>query len=167
MPVKILVLSDSHSSLAFMRIAMERIHPDAVVHLGDYYDDGSCLMSDYPNTRFFQVVGNCDRYCAPPFADELLSLPIGGIQVYMTHGHKHRVKSGIEQLLAAARVSKAQLVLYGHTHIADCHQEEDGLWVMNPGSCRGFGGSVGLVTAENEKITACRILEQADLEEYV
>ena len=166
MPVKILVLSDSHSSLTFMRIAMERIRPDAVVHLGDYYEDGRCLMEDYPHIRFFQVVGNCDRYSMPPFADEILSIPIGGVQVYMTHGHKHRVKSGTEQLLAAARLSRAELVLYGHTHEAECYQEDDGLWVMNPGSCRGFGGSVGLVTVENEKITDCRILEQSDLEEY-
>lgn len=164
--MKILVVSDSHSSLTFMRLAMERINPDVVVHLGDYYDDGRCIAEDHPNIRFFQVVGNCDRFSVPAWADEILSIPIGGVQVYMTHGHKHRVKQGIGQLVAAARVSGAQIALYGHTHEADCHMEEDGLWVMNPGSCRGFGGSVGIITIENEKITACRILEQADLEVY-
>lgn len=166
MPVKILVLSDSHSSLSFMRMAMDAVRPDAVVHLGDYYEDGRCLAEDYPHVRFFQVFGNCDRFFPSPYRDEILSYSIGGVPFYMTHGHKHRVKAGLGQLLAAARVSGASIVLYGHTHRADCHQEEDGLWVMNPGSCGGFGGSVGLVTLENDSIITCRIMGQADLEEY-
>ena len=41
--MKILVLSDSHSSLAFMRKAISTVEPDAVVHLGDHYDDGETM----------------------------------------------------------------------------------------------------------------------------
>ena len=58
----------------------------------------------------------------------------------------------------------AQAALYGHTHRADCHQEEDGLWVLNPGSCGSYGGSVGLITIENGQVTQCTILDQKDLE---
>ena len=60
--MKILVLSDSHSALRFMYACMEAVNPDAVVHLGDYFDDGAALREDYPQVRFYQVPGNCDRY---------------------------------------------------------------------------------------------------------
>ena len=85
----------------------------------------------------------------------------------MTHGHNHHVKSGIGALLADARRNHAQAALYGHTHQADCHQEEDGLWVLNPGTCGYNGGSAGLLETDGEKITACRIVTQADLEEIL
>ena len=35
--MKILVLSDSHSTLSFMRLCIQSLCPDAVVHLGDHY----------------------------------------------------------------------------------------------------------------------------------
>jgi len=39
------------------------------------------------------------------------------------------------------------------------------LWVLNPGSCGSWSGTVGLIETENETIIACKILSQADLEE--
>jgi hypothetical protein len=48
--------------------------------------------------------------------------------------------------------------------VADCHQEPDGLWVLNPGSCGYYGGSVGIIEVEKRKILSCRILRQSDLE---
>ncbi len=164
--MKILILSDSHSSLSFMRQAIAVLRPDGVVHLGDYYQDGMQMAKEHPALRFYQVAGNCDAFDFTPGQEQILSYPIGGVQFYMTHGHRHGVKTGLEKLLTAARASAATIVLYGHTHRADCHQEEDGLWVLNPGSCSGYGGSVGLVELENHKIMACRILQQADLEDY-
>ena len=79
-----------------------------------------------------QVPGNCDRYRCPPFVQEVLSEKIDGIYFYLTHGHRHMVKQRLDMLLLDARKCKAAAGLYGHTHIADCHQEEDGLWVLNP-----------------------------------
>jgi predicted phosphodiesterase len=84
----------------------------------------------------------------------------------MTHGHKHWVKQGTEMLLAAARKKDAKAVLYGHTHMPDCRREEDGLWVLNPGSCNYYGGTVGLIQVENGEIVSCRILTQADVEGF-
>lgn len=165
--MKILALSDSHSAMRFMRSCVERVKPDAVVHLGDHYDDGAALAEENPHIVFHQVAGNCDRYRCPPFAREVLIYPVCGVELYMTHGHNHRVKSGIGGLLADARRTKAQAVLYGHTHEADCHQEEDGLWVLNPGSCGYGGGTAGLIETDGKTITACRIIGQAELEEMV
>lgn len=84
----------------------------------------------------------------------------------MTHGHIHKVKMTLGLLLKDARQAQAQAALYGHTHKSDCHQEEDGLWVLNPGSCGHAGGSVGLIETENGQIVSCRVLGQEELEEY-
>ncbi len=165
--MKILVLSDSHSALRFMYACMEAVKPDAVVHLGDHYDDGAALKEDYPAVRFYQVPGNCDRYRCPPFVPEILIERVLGIPMYMTHGHRHNVKLLLSQLLKDARASRVQAVLYGHTHIADCHQEEDGLWVLNPGSCGYGGGSAAVMEVNNGKINSCRIIRQENLEEFV
>ena len=163
--MKILVLSDSHSTLRLMRQCVEIIKPDALVHLGDHYDDGAVLGEEYPALAVHQVPGNCDRYRCPPFAREVLCYTVCGVRLFMTHGHNHHVKMGIGALLADARKENVQAVLYGHTHRADCHREPDGLWVLNPGSCGYGGGSAGIIETEENEITACYLIGQDDLEE--
>ena len=165
--MKILVLSDSHSGLSFMRYAIQAIKPDAVIHLGDYYDDGEAMAEENPHLVFHQVNGNCDRYRSFEIRPETLCYPVGGVLFYMTHGHNHHVKTSLYSLLRDARANGAKAVLYGHTHCADCHMEEDGLWVMNPGTCGSTGGSVGLIETDGKNIIACQILRQADLEKIL
>ena len=163
--MKILVLSDSHSALRFMRSCVDAVKPDAIIHLGDYYEDGTDLHEEYPMIPFYQVPGNCDRYRAPAHAGEILIQPVFGVELYMTHGHKHRVKSTLGLLTAAARVARVQAVLYGHTHVADCRRESDGLWVLNPGSSGYGGGSAGIIEVDGGKILNCRIFRYGDEEE--
>lgn len=163
--MKILVLSDSHSSLRFMFSCLEQIVPDVVIHLGDYFDDGAALREAFPGIRLYQVPGNCDRYRCPPGQPEILVERILGVNLYMTHGHCHNVKLTLTRLLQDARSCRADAVLYGHTHQPDCRQEPDGMWTLNPGSC-GYGGrTAGLIEVESGKIVSCRILRQEDLEE--
>lgn len=161
--MKILVLSDSHATLSFMRRCMEAVKPDSVIHLGDYFDDGEVIKEEFPGIPFYQVPGNCDRYRCRPNQPEILIVRIGGVDFYLTHGHKHSVKSYLGALLRDARTAKAAAALYGHTHVADCHREEDGLWVLNPGSCGYYGGSAGLIELSNGRISECRILKDEDL----
>ncbi len=165
--MKILVLSDSHSGLSFMRRCVDIIKPDAVVHLGDFYDDAQALAEDFGHIRFHMVSGNCDRNRCSLSAREMLCYPVCGVKLFMAHGHNHDVKFGIGALTEDARRYGASAALYGHTHIAEYHQEEDGLWVLNPGTCAHFGGSAGLIETKDDKITACRIIRQADLEELL
>ena len=163
--MKILVLSDSHSSIRCMFSCVEQLAPDAVIHLGDYFDDGATLREEFPGIRLYQVPGNCDRYRCPPGQPEILVERILGVNLYMTHGHCHNVKLTLTRLLQDARSCRADAVLYGHTHQPDCRQEPDGMWILNPGSC-GYGGrTAGLIEVENGKIVSCRILRQEDLEE--
>lgn len=164
---KILVLSDSHSALSFMRRSVETVKPDAMIHLGDFYADAQAIAETYPHIPMHQVPGNCDKYRMLRLEPEILCYSVCGVELYMTHGHLHGVKMTMGNLLREARKTKAKAVLYGHTHIADCYREEDGLWVMNPGSCNYYGGSVGLIEVENGQILNCRILEANDLEEFV
>ena len=164
--MKILVLSDSHRSLKFMRRCVDAIRPDAIVHLGDYYDDADLLHEEYPRIPMYQVSGNCDIYRCPPFARDILIMPVCGVSLYMTHGHRHNVKMYTGSLIADARKANVSAVLYGHTHIADC-RFEDGLWVMNPGSAGYYSGSAGIMEVQDGKILNCRIITAADLEEMV
>ena len=159
----ILVLSDSHSSLRFMRQCADTIRPDVLVHLGDYFDDAVVLKEEYPQILVYQVPGNCDRYRCPPGLPEILVENICGVRVYMTHGHRHQVKMSIGLLLKDARAAKADIVLYGHTHAADCHREDDGLWVMNPGSCGYYGGSAGIIEIVDGKMKTCKVIREQDL----
>ena len=164
--MKILVLSDSHSALGFMFRCVETVKPDAVIHLGDYYDDAETLREEFPDIRLYQVPGNCDRYRTPAGAQEILIMPVCGVELYMTHGHRHNVKMYTGSLIADARKANVSAVLYGHTHIADCRFEE-GLWIMNPGSAGYYSGSAGMMEVQDGKILNCRIITAADLEEMV
>ena len=163
--MKILILSDSHASLRFMRQCCEKVKPQVMIHLGDYYDDGQPIAEEFPSITVYQVPGNCDKYRAPIGAPEILIQGIGGVKFYLTHGHRHHVKMTRISLLRDARAVGAAVVLYGHTHEVDCHREEDGLWVINPGSCGYGGGSAGIVEVDKGKIVSCRIIRQEDLEE--
>ena len=161
--MKILVLSDSHSTLRIMRLAVESLKPNAIVHLGDYFDDGEVIHEENAGIPFYSVPGNCDKYRMFSPQPETLCCMVCGVRIYMTHGHNHYVKQSLYSLLQDAKASNAQAVLFGHTHVPVCEQS-DGLWILNPGSCGNGGGTVGLIELENGEILNCRILHHEDLE---
>lgn len=161
--MKILVASDSHRGRSFLKWCIDRLRPDAVVHLGDYYEDAEILSEEYPHIPFHMVAGNCDYGRAPFSAREFLCYDVCGVRLYMTHGHNHHVKQSLHLLELDARAAGAAAALFGHTHQAYCHLEGE-LWVVNPGSCVSYGGTVALIEVEDKKISACTILTQADVE---
>ena len=163
--MKLLVCADSHAFLSFVRYAVKKIKPNGIIHLGDLYEDGQVLCEENPMLPFQQVPGNCDANRYPIGAPQILCCGFGGVRFYLTHGHIHNVKLGLGGLLADARKAGVRAALYGHTHRAYCQQEPDGLWVLNPGSCNSYSGSVGLITIEDKIITDCRILTMSELEE--
>ena len=161
--MKILVMSDSHSALSFMRRCIDAVIPDAMIHLGDHYDDAIAISEEYPDLPVYHVPGNCDRYRCPPGVMEVQLATLDGVRLYLTHGHLHKVKHYIDLLLRDGRKARAHAVLYGHTHVPNCYQEPDGLWVLNPGSCGYFGGTVGLIETDGGRIISCQILREVDL----
>lgn len=154
--MKMLVMSDSHSGLSFMRAAIKCVKPDVLVHLGDHYDDAETIAYENPHIPMYHVPGNCDMYrCFGK--PEMMCLTICGVMTFMAHGHTYGVKGSTARLLAAAREYDAKLVLYGHTHQSDCRQE-DGVWIVNPGSCGSYSGSVALIEIDDGQVCRCRIL---------
>ena len=135
------------------------------MHLGDHFDDGQAMAEEFSHIRFHQVPGNCDRYRCDPTQPDVMCYCIGGVRFYMTHGHRHGVKSGLGHLLAEAKRANAQAVLFGHTHRSECFCE-DGMWVMNPGSCGTYGGSAGVIEICEDKISACTVVGQAELDDF-
>lgn len=165
--MKILVLSDSHAGLSFMRRCVEKIKPDAIVHLGDYFDDGQVLAGENPHIPVHAVPGNCDRYRMLRAMPEVLCYDVCGVRLFMTHGHKHNAKITTGLLIADGARNNAQAVLYGHTHIADCRLLPDGMWVLNPGACGSFGGSAGVIETQQGEIKTCYLITSRDLEEKI
>lgn len=162
--MKILVLSDSHSSLRFMRECVKKIKPDCVIHLGDYAEDGEVIHFENPQIEFYQVSGNCDGYMAQSPGNSIRTCIIGGVKLMFTHGHHFQVKTSLDKLIAYARECNVDGVLFGHTHEALCQHMRDGLWVLNPGAAGFWGGSAGLIEVSEQRITACRIIGQAALD---
>lgn len=96
----------------------------------------------FPNIAFYSVRGNCDLGCADVPVREISDLD--GAKIFCTHGHLYHVKSGLYTVVCAAREAGANLLLFGHTHEA-LETYDDGLYILNPGSCSGFRATCGLV----------------------
>ena len=60
-------------------------------------------------------------------------IEIDSFSFYITHGHRHSVKSGLTRIKKRGHDEKADVVLFGHTHISHI-ESEDGMWIINPGS---------------------------------
>ena len=148
--MKLLVFSDSHRSLQGMRDAVELERPDYVIHLGDLEEDARLLSMEYPTLALASVPGNCDGFVFSPL-QKLVTYE--DVRILMSHGHIWHVKSGYGAAIAAARKCDAHVLLFGHTHVPYC-QQEDGLWVLNPGSIRD--GSYGILTVHGQT-AACEL----------
>ena len=129
--MRLLVLSDTHGRSSLIdRVLRLEITAKEVFFLGDVVSDVEEIMSEYPDRNFHIVHGNCDYFCDYPLFD---IVECGGTTVYMTHGHKHFVKSGVSDILEAAKNTGAEIALYGHTHISSIDYK-DGIYLINSGS---------------------------------
>ena len=152
--MKILVFSDSHRSLSGMYRTIDAVCPDQVIHLGDLTGDAEEVAQSYPRLPFCTVPGNCDGWTTAPTKKQIT---LGGKSILLAHGHQWGVKSGYERAIADARAAKADILLFGHTHISLCQQLEDGLWMLNPGTSRS---SYGLILLSDGEII-CSVHPQA------
>ena len=129
--MKVAVFSDTHGVTTPMVRAIRQVHPDALVHLGDYERDTAVLLKEFPELRLYHVCGNCDY---APSAPNCLTVQLGPVTAFLTHGHLYHVEYGhIDSLVYAAQEAGAQLALYGHTHIP-LHEDVGGVKVLNPGT---------------------------------
>lgn len=125
---KVLILSDSHGLTEEITRIKERHQLKHMIHCGDSELDMDAEVLDH-----FQIVGgNCDM--DPEYPDEQV-IVIEGIRFLIVHGHLHHVKSGLLPLSYRAKEVNAEVVCFGHTHIAGAEMM-DGLLFINPGSIR-------------------------------
>lgn len=147
--MRILVTSDTHGDVMSLRRAiLAQPQAEAVIHLGDGEGDVSLLRSTFSDRMFLQVQGNCDWGSALPVKGEFEAQ---GVKLFYTHGHAYGVKSGDGTILSAARDHKADILLYGHTHMAR-EDYQDGLYIMNPGRLSGWEPSYGTIDITGQGI---------------
>ena len=132
-----------------MLYAAVQVKPDAVIHLGDHISDARELQRQYPDADYYTVPGNCDSSAA---GETEMLVTLDGVRVFLTHGHRYGVKSGLHTLIETARNRGAALALFGHTHRALVRQLP-GLWLMNPGQMArhgsGLPASYGILSVNN------------------
>ena len=140
--MRILVVSDTHGDLFSLQKAV-RAQPSAeiIVHCGDGDEQVQYLKNNFKDKMIVGVRGNCD-WCSVLPSKEILS--VCGKKIFITHGHLYNAKFGLYTIMCAAREEKADILLFGHTHQAMTYYE-DGLHMLNPGSCHGYGASYGFI----------------------
>ncbi|MGM9661539.1 MAG: YfcE family phosphodiesterase [Oscillospiraceae bacterium] len=144
--MRILILSDSHGDVESMKAAVARTQPQQILHLGDCWRDAEALQRAFPLLPLARVPGNCDACDLSARGPSELTLTFQGHRVFLCHGHRYHVKSGLLALSYAAREAGAELCLFGHTHLP-CLERLDGLTLLNPGSI-GAPHSHGFAVAE-------------------
>ncbi|MBQ9064263.1 MAG: metallophosphoesterase [Blautia sp.] len=127
---RILVVSDTHGRSRLLQKLIKEESPfDMLIHCGDVEHD---LYKDLGTANPFQIYvvkGNMDGLS---YSRELL-IEIAGHRIYVTHGDSLNVRYTNEGLYAKAREKKADVVLFGHTHVQEI-EEHNGIFLMNPGS---------------------------------
>lgn len=138
--MRALVLSDIHGEQTTLRWMLEEVWKqvgpiDAYICLGDGVRDFDHMTSFIhgrdEHAAMYAVAGNCDF--APKYPLNAV-IPFGGLKVYLTHGHVHRVKSTLEYLQSAARAAGCDIALYGHTHVPNVEYTTPLL--LNPGAAQ-------------------------------
>ena len=140
--MRILVVSDSHGDYRSLKKAIAaQPSAEVIVHCGDGANEVESLKIDFPEKKLIAVRGNCDWSSMLPSTEVA---QVGGKRLFITHGHLYQAKFTIYNMICAAREEKADILLYGHTHCA-MNEYDDGLYIMNPGSCHGYGATYGYI----------------------
>ncbi len=135
--LRALVLSDIHGEETTFRWMLEQVWKetgpiDAYLCLGDGVRDFEraerFIRERDEFALMYAVKGNNDWCDAPP----LRIIELGGVRIFMTHGHNQRVKSTMLYLKDAVREAQCDVGLYGHTHSADIEMNVPLL--VNPGA---------------------------------
>lgn len=150
--MKIAIFSDTHGNHALLARAFDLAGDvDHIFHLGDDTDDAIFLELLCGKT-VIKVLGNCDFSTDSP-RESLLSLE--GMKFLLTHGDRYGVKGGLDKLTTRAAEERADVVLYGHTHVPTV-TTIDGILYVNPGCLKkGFSKpSFALLSLENGTLSA-------------
>lgn len=156
--MKILVFSDSHSNISSMYDVISACKADTslIVHLGDMCSDFKKITALFPDIPNVFIKGNNDFFEIGVDSEYIGILE--GIKCLFTHGHQYSVKSGISGISVRARALKADLVLFGHTHIPFKEKRGQTLF-FNPGTIGcGSTHTFGILHINNSAIQSADVL---------
>ena len=142
----IAVVSDIHRHTEWIDKAAPLLKTASVLFcLGDHASHANELMRvcDRP---VLSVRGNCDWGEDAPWQ---ISMVFSGKRIFATHGHHYGVKLSLDRLRDKAEKEKADIVLFGHTHVPAVTWL-DGRWFINPGSLGEPRSSAGRTFARVE-----------------
>lgn len=157
--MKIGIVSDSHGDLyMFDRVMSCLSDSDAIIHLGDHYEDIIKINEKY-NKNIIYIAGNNDLDRDGSLSEKIIT--IENIKILLTHGHKYGVYYGLNKLFYRAKELDCSLVLYGHTH-RQCYEEVENITFFNPGSTsypRDIGIGYGILDIDSKgfSILPCRM----------
>lgn len=157
----VLIVSDTHGRIQRLNELIEyrqRLLKSGevlnLIFLGDGLNDlFSCRQ--YDNIIVHAVRGNCDALDRfSPYGEEIplyRTVNIGGLKIFMAHGHTLSVKSTRDELYREASRLGADVALFGYTHAPALEYIVKGsvrgvdrdITVFNPGSLGDFDGSFG------------------------
>lgn len=112
---EVLIFSDSHGNPDRVSEVLRRNRARQVFFLGDGLRDLAFAPLD--GRELCAVRGNCDWSDGFDTPTEALEI-VDGCRIFLTHGHKYGVKSGLGAAISAAAAREADVLLYGHTHEA-------------------------------------------------
>lgn len=128
--MKVLIVSDTHGKNHYLLETLERVGPiDLLIHLGDF-DGGEEYIKSITSCPTEMVSGNNDFFNGLP-KEKIVR--IGKYSIMLTHGHRYGVYYSTSDIREAAQRNKADIVMFGHTHIPMIDLKEK-IWLINPGS---------------------------------
>lgn len=129
--MRIVAMSDSHGDFYHLNQVIQlEAEAECFLFLGDHKQELDDIRYLYPDKIILSVRGNCDLSSEEKDTDILMK---DGYTIVYTHGHLYSAKKTKEELFKLGRCHRADMVLYGHTHIPDITYR-DGLYMVCPGS---------------------------------
>lgn len=144
--MKIGVISDTHGDQAAIHQVVRLLtHVDMWLHAGDCSQDAECLRN-LVTVPVIAARGNCDGHTTAKI-DEFVE--VHDRKIWLTHGHRYGVKQSTQDLVEWGKQYEVDVVIYGHTHIADNHWCE-GILIFNPGSAYGSHATCGVLDIDSD-----------------
>jgi uncharacterized protein len=142
--MKLLITSDVHQNLEALIDVISK-HKDIDLHLNA--GDMCIPLKNFEKYHIITVKGNNDFGIDLPYLREI---EFENKKILITHGHIEHVKFGLDRLKVKAKISKADIVIFGHTHERYLLKEENILFI-NPGALGDYHRSYAIY--ENGEVT--------------